>query len=74
MPRLGKKADQRNNVMVRRAVYFPRARGLSVAFVGATKCAMSSPEGHFGSTDIQNNTTGCTANTKVPGKVIRLIA
>ena len=66
-----------NGMVMDGAVYFPRGK---ITFSGsssaATKCAMIvGRRVHFsGSTDIQNNTTGCTANTKVPGKIIRLIA
>jgi len=66
-----------NGMVMDGAVYFPRGK---ITFSGsssaATKCAMIvARRVHFsGSTDIQNNTTGCTAPTKVKGKVIKLIA
>jgi len=42
----------------------------------ATKCAMivGFHVDFGGNTDIQNNTTGCTANSTVTGKVVRLVA
>jgi hypothetical protein len=66
-----------NGMVMDGAVYFPRGK---VTFSGsssaATKCAMIvARRVHFsGSTDIQNNTTGCVADSKVKGKVIKLIA
>ena len=66
-----------NGMVMDGAVYFPRGK---ITFTGsasaATKCAMIvARRVHFsGSTDIQNNTTGCVSSTKVAGKVIRLIA
>jgi hypothetical protein len=59
------------------AIYFPK--GL-LNFTGnsspATKCAMivAFRVDFGGNTDIQNNTTGCTANTRVSGKKVRLVA
>lgn len=58
------------------AVYFPKG---SMKFTGssspATKCAMIVVYrvDFSGNTDIQNNTTGCTANTTVNGRKVRLI-
>lgn len=59
------------------AFYFPSGQ---VSFTGssgaATKCAMV--VGYTlvftGNTNLQNNTTGCTANTTVSGKAIKLFA
>ncbi len=71
------KINGNNGMVMDGAVYFPRGK---ITFTGsssaATKCAMIvARRVHFsGSTDIQNNTTGCTSSTKVAGKVIRLIA
>jgi hypothetical protein len=66
-----------NGMVMDGAVYFPRGKmTFSGSSSAATKCAMIvARRVHFsGSTDIQNNTTGCTANSKVKGKVIKLIA
>ena len=58
-------------------VYFPKQQ---VTFSGSTaattKCAMvvARRVEFAGNSNIQNNTTGCQANQKVPGKAIRLIA
>ena len=58
------------------AMYFPRG---NMKFTGsssaATKCAMivAYRVDFSGNSDIQNNTTGCAANTTVSGKVVRLI-
>lgn len=58
-------------------VYFPKQQ---VTFSGSTaattKCAMvvARRVEFAGNSNIQNNTTGCQANQKVPGKTIRLIA
>lgn len=59
------------------AFYFPNQQ---VNFSGSsgnmTKCAMvvAKRVSFSGTSNIQNNTTGCTANSRVLGKVIRLIA
>lgn len=59
------------------AIYFPKG---VLNFTGssspATKCAMivAFRVDFGGNTDIQNNTTGCTGNTTVPGKKVRLVA
>ena len=58
-------------------MYFPNAK---LTFTGSsgpsTKCAMIVGRVvHFsGSTNVQNNTTGCVADEKATGKAIRLIA
>jgi hypothetical protein len=58
------------------AIYFPKGtldfRGSSSP---ATKCAMvvAYRVEFGGNTDIQNNTTGCAANSTVSGKVVRLV-
>lgn len=59
------------------AIYFPKG---NLDFRGnsgpATKCAMivALRVDFGGSTDIQNNTTGCAANSTVAGKKMRLVA
>ena len=59
------------------ALYFPNGK---VNFTGSssasTKCALvvAKKIDFSGNTDIQNNTTGCTANQKVSGKAIKLVA
>ena len=59
------------------AIYFPKG---TLNFLGSssasTKCAMivAFHVDFGGNTDIQNNTTGCTANSSVPGKIVRLVA
>lgn len=59
------------------AIYFPKG---TLNFLGsssaATKCAMivAFHVDFGGNTDIQNNTIGCTANSSVSGKVVRLVA
>lgn len=66
-----------NGMVMDGAVYFPRGKlTFSGSSAAATKCAMIvARRVHFsGSTDIQNNTTGCVADSKVKGKVIKLIA
>lgn len=58
-------------------VYFPNQQVTFSGNAGAmTKCAMvvARRVEFAGNTDIQNNTTGCTAASKVSGKVVRLIA
>ena len=58
------------------AIYFPKG---SMKFTGsssqATKCMMvvTYRVDFSGNSDIQNNTTGCTANTTVNGRTVRLI-
>lgn len=59
------------------AMYFPKQGVKLSGSTGAiTKCAMivGKRVEFEGNADLQNNTTGCTANTKVLGKIIRLIA
>ena len=59
------------------ALYFPSG---NVTFTGnsgsTTKClmVMAYTLTFTGNTNLQNNTTGCTAATTVPGKMIRLVA
>jgi hypothetical protein len=59
------------------AIYFPKG---DLSFTGssssATKCAMIvGLRVHFnGNTDIQNNTTGCTANQQTKGWKVRIVA
>ncbi|MEO7564480.1 MAG: Tad domain-containing protein [Sphingomicrobium sp.] len=59
------------------AVYFPNGQ---VSFTGntadMTKCAMvvARQVVFSGNSNLQNNTTGCKANTKAPGKEVRLVA
>jgi Flp pilus assembly protein TadG len=59
------------------ALYFPKG---SIDFTGTsgsiTKCVMvvGYTVAFSGNTDLQNNTTGCTANTTVKGKEVRLVA
>ena len=59
------------------AMYFPSGQ---VSFTGTsgniTKCAMvvANTVAFSGNTNLQNNTTGCTAATTFKGKAIRLIA
>ena len=58
------------------AIYIPKQSVKLSGSTGAiTKCAMivGKRVEFEGNADLQNNTTGCTANTKVLGKVIRLI-
>ena len=58
-------------------IYFPKQEVKFSGTSGAqTKCAMvvARRVNFEGNADIQNNTTGCVANGKVKGKVIRLIA
>jgi hypothetical protein len=58
------------------AMYFPNGQ---VSFTGTgsttTKCAMvvAHTVVFSGNTNLQNNTTGCVANTTFKGKAIRLI-
>jgi hypothetical protein len=58
-------------------IYFPKQE---VKFSGTsgvqTKCAMvvARRVSFEGNADLQNNTTGCVANSKVKGKIIKLIA
>ena len=66
-----------NGMVLDGAIYFPRGQiNFTGSSAAATKCAMivARRVDFGGSTDIQNNTTGCAANTKVAGWVIRLIA
>jgi hypothetical protein len=66
-----------NNTSLDGAIYFPKA---DMTFTGSsansTKCAMvvSYTVEFTGNTNIQNDTTGCTADTKVSGWQVRLIA
>jgi Flp pilus assembly protein TadG len=59
------------------ALYFPKG---SIDFTGTagsiTKCVMviGYTVSFSGNTDLQNDTTGCTANTTVMGKEVRLVA
>ena len=59
------------------ALYFPKG---AINFTGTagsiTKCVMviGYTVEFSGNTDLQNNTTGCTANTTVKGKEVRLVA
>jgi hypothetical protein len=59
------------------ALYFPKG---SIDFTGTagsiTKCVMviGYTVSFSGNTDLQNNTTGCTGNTTVKGKEVRLVA
>ena len=59
------------------AIYFPNGQ---VSFTGTTeamtKCAMvvARQVVFSGNSSLQNNTTGCTAATKVKGKEVRLVA
>ena len=59
------------------AIYFPRAQ---MNFTGSssavTKCAMivARRVDFQGNNAIQNNTTGCTSNTQVKGKRVKLVA
>jgi Flp pilus assembly protein TadG len=58
-------------------IYFPKQEVKFSGSSGAqTKCAMvvARRVNFEGNTNIQNNTTGCVANSKVKGKVIKLIA
>ena len=58
-------------------IYFPKQEVKFSGSSGAqTKCAMvvARRVNFEGNANIQNNTTGCVANSKVRGKVIRLIA
>ena len=58
-------------------IYFPSQQVTFSGNAGAmTKCAMvvARRVEFAGNTNIQNDTDGCTANSKVAGKVIRLIA
>ena len=58
-------------------IYFPNQELKFSGSSGAqTKCAMvvARRVNFEGNANIQNNTTGCVANSKVKGKVIRLIA
>lgn len=58
------------------AIYIPKqAVKLSGSTGAITKCAMivGKRVEFEGNANLQNNTTGCTANTKVYGKIIRLI-
>jgi len=71
------KINGNNGAKLDGAMYFPKG---TLNFTGnsspATKCAMivAYHVDFGGSTDIQNNTTGCAANTTVSGKVVRLVA
>lgn len=71
------KINGNNGAKLDGAIYFPRG---TLNFTGnsspATKCAMivAYRVDFGGNTDIQNNTTGCTANSTVSGKVVRLVA
>jgi Flp pilus assembly protein TadG len=59
------------------AFYFPKGNVTFTGTSGATtKCAMvvAYTVVFSGNTNLQNNTTGCSANITVPGKAIRLIA
>jgi Flp pilus assembly protein TadG len=59
------------------SIYFPNQGFTFTGSSGAaTKCAMvvTRRVTFSGNSDIQNNTTGCVAPTKVKGKVIKLIA
>jgi len=66
-----------NNAGFDGAIYFPKGQ---MNFTGssstATKCLMlvALRVDFGGNTDIQNNTTGCTANTTVTSKKVRLVA
>jgi Flp pilus assembly protein TadG len=59
------------------AIYFPKGQ---ITFDGSsgsiTKCAMvvAKQVVFSGNTNLQNDTTGCVADTTVPGKMIRLVA
>jgi hypothetical protein len=59
------------------AMYFPNGK---ITFNGTagdmTKCAMvvSRQVVFSGNSNLQNDTTGCQANEKVPGKEVRLVA
>ena len=70
------KINGNNGAKLDGAIYFPNG---TLNFTGnsspATKCAMivAYRVDFGGSTDIQNNTTGCTANTTVNGRTVRLI-
>ena len=58
-------------------IYFPKQEVKFSGSSGAqTKCAMvvARRVNFEGNANIQNNTTGCVANSKVKGKVIKLIA
>jgi hypothetical protein len=58
-------------------IYFPNQQVTFSGTTGATtKCAMvvARRVDFAGNSNIQNDTAGCTANQKVKGKVIRLIA
>jgi hypothetical protein len=59
------------------SIYFPKQEvKLSGTSGVQTKCAMvvARRVSFEGNADLQNNTTGCVANSKVKGKVIKLIA
>lgn len=59
------------------AIYFPKGvLNFTGSSSAATKCVMivSLRADFGGNTDIQNNTAGCTANSTVAGKKVRLIA
>jgi hypothetical protein len=59
------------------SIYFPNQGFTFTGTSGnATKCAMvvARRVTFAGNSNIQNNTTGCVANSKVKGKVIKLIA
>jgi hypothetical protein len=59
------------------SIYFPNQGFTFTGSSGAaTKCAMvvARRVQFSGNSNIQNNTTGCVANSKVKGKVIKLIA
>jgi hypothetical protein len=59
------------------AIYFPKGvLNFTGSSSAATKCVMivSLRADFGGNTDIQNNTAGCTANSTVAGKKVRLVA
>jgi hypothetical protein len=65
-----------NNTALDGAMYFPNG---DISFTGssaqATKCAMvvGYTVEFSGNTNIQNDTTGCNANTRVMGQTVRLV-
>jgi hypothetical protein len=65
-----------SNSMFDGAFYFPKQKVTLSGSSGAiTKCAMivGNTVDFQGNANLQNNTTGCTSNSKVMGQVIRLI-
>jgi hypothetical protein len=70
------KVNGNNGAKLDGAIYFPKGK---MTFTGsasaATKCLMvvAWNVDFGGNSDIQNNTTGCVANTTVAGKKIRLV-